>query len=690
MVAAAQRCLLRRFYFSRARRPVGSRIRASRKPVSPDGRAGNTAKPLQKDRRTGASSSNLAGGDSAPDGSRRKWPRRPSRFRAQLLDLSPQPMEMHPFRRSLLIIPMLAGAILLPCRAQAPAGPRPAASDAAKALDALFTQEWERGLREDPERASEIGDTRYNDRWTDRSLAATLAREAEDRAALERLHAIDRASLTADQQLNYDTFDWILQRAVERQRFREYLRPLDQHNGAQLANGITEVMPFRAAADYRNYLSRLAALPARIDQEIALMNEGLAAGNTPPRVLIERVPAQIARQIVVDPERSPCYQPFLRMSEGISSEERAALQAQAQATIRDRVVPAFRKLQDYVGSRYLPRARPTIAASDLPDGPAYYAFLVRDQTTTDLGVDEIHETGLREVARLRKAIEAVQAQVGFPGTLPQFFAYLRSDPKFFHKNPQELLEAYRALAKRIDPELVRIARIIPRLPYGVREIPANAAPDTTTAYYQPGAADGTRPGYYYVNLYKPESRPTWEMMPLTLHEAVPGHHFQFARALELPEAPMFRKTAYFIGYSEGWGLYAEQLGYDMGLYDDPYDRLGQLNYEMWRAVRLVVDTGIHAKGWSRERAIAYFKENAAKTDLDIVNEIDRYIGNPAQALGYKIGQMKISELRARAQRALGPRFDLRDFDDAVLAVGSVPLTTLETHVDRWIRERAAN
>jgi uncharacterized protein (DUF885 family) len=284
-------------------------------------------------------------------------------------------------------------------------------------------------------------------------------------------------------------------------------------------------------------------------------------------------------------------------------------------------------------------------------------------------------------------MEKVKTQAGFTGSMDEFFTFLRTDPRFFKRTPAELLAAYQAVAKRIDPELVKISKTIPRLPYGVRAIPENIAPDTTTAYYQGAAADGTRPGYYYVNLYKPETRPTWEMMALSLHEAVPGHHFQFARALELQELPMFRKTAYFVSYGEGWALYAEQLGYDMGLYDDPYERFGQLTYEMWRAVRLVVDTGMHAFGWSRERAIDYFKAHTAKTEQDIVNEIDRYIGDPGQALAYKIGQMKISALRAKSERELGTRFDLREFNDAVLATGSVPLAALEKRMDAWLLER---
>ena len=310
-------------------------------------------------------------------------------------------------------------------------------------------------------------------------------------------------------------------------------------------------------------------------------------------------------------------------------------------------------------------------------------------TTTDLSAQAIHDIGLAEVARLRVALEAVKTETGFKGSLAEFYDFMRSEPRFFAKTPAELFLRYQGVAKRIDPELVKISKVIPRLPYGVRAIPDNIAPDTTTAYYQGGAADGTRAGYYYVNLYKPETRPLWEMMALSLHEAVPGHHFQFARALELPAMPMFRKTAYFVAYGEGWALYAEQLGYDMGLYDDPYDRFGQLTYEMWRAVRLVVDTGMHVFGWSREKAIAYFRQHAAKTEQDIVNEIDRYIAWPGQALAYKIGQIRISALREKATRELGATFDLRDFNDEVLATGSVPLAVLEQRIGRWIASRKA-
>jgi uncharacterized protein (DUF885 family) len=577
------------------------------------------------------------------------------------------------------LVPVVAAAAVF---FTASVGAQPA--DATKALNQLFADEWERGLVESPESASANGDKRFNDRWSDNSPAAIAKREGEERAALEKLHAIDRKVLSSANQLNYDTFDWELQHSVERQKFHEYLQPVSHQGGVQTADGLAEVLPFASTRDYQDWLKRMDAVPTLVQQSIALMREGVKAGNMPPKVLMQRVPAQIAAQVVNDPTKSPFYRPFLKFDDAIPVADRPALQAQAQRIIRERIVPAYRQLATYFNGEYLPKARSSIAAADLPDGKAYYDFLARYYTTTDLTAAQIHAIGLKEVARIGAEMEKLKNTTGFKGSMPEFFTYLRSDPRFFEKTPEALLTHYRALAKRIDPELVKVFKIIPRQPYGVRPIPDNIAPDTTTAYYQQGASDGSRPGYYYVNLYKPEVRPTWEMMPLSLHESVPGHHFQFARGLELPDAPMFRKTAYFVAYGEGWGLYAEQLGYDMGLYDDPYDRFGQLTYEMWRAVRLVVDTGMHSMGWSREKAIAYFKANAAKTDQDIVNEVDRYIGTPGQALAYKIGQMKISELRAKAKRELGPKFDLREYNDAVLETGSVPLDALERHIDAWI------
>jgi uncharacterized protein (DUF885 family) len=581
--------------------------------------------------------------------------------------------------RTLATAAALVVAFIAPAQAQS--------NDAAKALHQLFDEEWERGLRENPVNASYQGDKRYNDRWSDASLAAIEASQAADRKALERIRAIDRTALAPADQLNYDTFLWLQEKAVERQEFRTYLQPISHQGGVQTLDGIAEILPFATTKDYRDWLKRMDAIPVVVEQTIALMREGVKAGSMPPKVLMQRVPRQIAAQIVEDPTQSPFYGAFQKFRDGVPQSDRAALQAEAQRIIRDRIVPAYRALQTYFNNEYLPKTRESIAAADLPDGKAYYDYLAGYYTTTTLTADEIHSIGLKEVARIRAQMEKIRQEVGFKGSMGDFFTFLRTDPRFFEKTPQALLTHYRDVAKRIDPELVKVFRTIPRQPYGVRPIPDTVAPDTTTAYYQPGAADSSRAGFYYVNLYKPETRPTWEMVPLSLHESVPGHHFQFARSLELPDAPMFRRTAYFVAYSEGWGLYAEQLGFDMGLYDDPYDRMGQLAYEMWRAVRLVVDTGMHAKGWSREKAIAFFKENSPKTDQDIVNEIDRYIGDPGQALAYKIGQLKISELRARAKERLGERFDVREFNDEVLATGSVPLQALERHIDAWIASK---
>ncbi|MEG3191183.1 DUF885 domain-containing protein [Lysobacter sp. D1-1-M9] len=592
--------------------------------------------------------------------------------------------------RSLLLTVAIATALsATPALAHSERAPATAVAPASQALHQLFQEEWERGLRESPETASYRGDKRYNDRWTDLSLDALRARQAADRAVLQRLRAIDRDALTAQDQLSFDVFVWQLERSVQRQKYNEWQRPLNQRGGVQNAEGIAEVLPFSDAEDYRDWLARLEGVPTMVEQTTALMREGLEAGNTPPQVLMQRVTGQIDAQIVEDPAQSPFYKPFTDMPESIPASERDALQTQARAVIAEHVVPAYRDFAVFFEDDYLPGSRQTIAAADLPDGAEYYDFLAGHFTTTDLTADEIHQIGLGEVARIRAEMEQVKAEVGFDGSLNEFFEHLRTAPEFFYETPEELLEAYQAMSKRIDPELVKISRMIPRLPYGVRAIPDNIAPDTTTAYYQPGAVDGSRAGYYYVNLYKPEVRPKWEMMALSLHEAVPGHHFQFARGMELPDVPMFRRVGYFTAYGEGWGLYAERLGYDMGLYDDPFDRMGQLAYDMWRAVRLVVDTGMHSKGWSRQQAIDYFMANAPKTEQDVVNEIDRYIGWPGQALAYKVGQLKISELRELASRELGEDFDLRAFNDAVLVTGSVPLQTLETHMRAWIAARKA-
>jgi uncharacterized protein (DUF885 family) len=380
---------------------------------------------------------------------------------------------------------LLATAGSVPVQAQMTTGSTPGATAAARVLEALFADEWERGLRDYPERATEFGDPRYNDRWTDLSAAAIAARETSDRSALERLHAIDRAALTPEQQLNYDTFEWLLQRVVERQRFREYLRPIDHKKGAQLDDGVAEIMSFGASADYRNYLGRMAALPVVIDQQMALMSEGMKTGNTPPRVLIDRVPAQIARQIVDDPVASPFYRPFKKFADAVSAADRAELQAQAQATIRDRLVPAFRKLQQFVNEAYLPATRKSIAATDLPDGKAYYDFLIRFQTTTNLGVDQIHETGLKEVARLRSAMEKVKDELGFKGSLADFFTYLRNDPKFFCKTPEELLNTYRATAKRIGSASSSTFRASPMACARFQQRPRPTPPRPTTSPERP-------------------------------------------------------------------------------------------------------------------------------------------------------------------------------------------------------------
>ncbi|MGI9086377.1 MAG: DUF885 domain-containing protein [Chthoniobacterales bacterium] len=571
---------------------------------------------------------------------------------------------------------------LLSPLAAAPA-PKPNA-EAGKALHSFFDSEWDYTMEQNPTWASSLGDRRWNDRWEDLSMAAIEKREAHTREALARFQKIDRTKLSIADQLNYALFLKDLQEEVAGFKFREYLLPINQRGGIQTTDELGDRLRFQTVKDYDDWIARLKALPTAMEQTIALMREGAKAKIIWPRIVLERVPNQLDKQIVEKPEESPFFKPLTKFPSEFSTAERDRLTKAASEAIRADVVPAFRKLKDYFVGEYLAAAFDQVGVWQMPNGREYYTYLAQKFTTTDLTPEQIHAKGLSEVARIHAEMETILQQVGFTGSLQEFFTKLRTDPQFYYKTPEELLEAYRALAKTIDPNLVKVFKTLPRTPYGVLPIPDKIAPDTTTAYYSQPAPDGSRAGTYYVNLYKPETRPKWEMPALTLHESVPGHHLQIALAQELGEIPKFRRFGFYTAFVEGWGLYAESLGEEMGMYQDPYAKFGQLTYEMWRAVRLVVDTGMHFMQWDRQKAIDYFMANAAKSENDIVNEIDRYISMPGQALAYKIGELKIKELRARAKDSLGEKFDVREFHDIVLLSGAVPLDVLEGNVDTWI------
>jgi uncharacterized protein (DUF885 family) len=551
-------------------------------------------------------------------------------------------------------------------------------------LHALFDVEWERGLRENPVGATYIGDHRFDDRWPDLSPAARLASHEADKAVIAALDRIDPAQLSVEDRLNRDLFRRQYSTEIDSYEYGEQYTPISQRSGLASIHRMADVVVFKGVRDYEQWLARIGSIDTLVDQHIALMREGVQRGLVPPKVILQRVPPQLDQQIVPDPTLSPFYGAFAKMPDSIPAAEQARLQAAARDAITKKVVPSYARLKQYIVDDYLPQARESVGLWDTPKGAERYADLARFYTTTNLTPDEIHEIGLEEVARIRGEMQRVIAKTGFKGSFDEFLTYLRTDPKFRYTDPKQLLQAYEAMAKRVDPMLPQYFGKLPRMPYGVRPIAEQVAPDTTTAYYQGPAMDGTRAGYYYVNLYKPEERPKYEIPVLTIHEAVPGHHLQISLAQELGELPKFRRNFEATAFVEGWALYSESLGEEMGFYDDPYDKFGQLTYEMWRAVRLVVDTGLHHKKWSRQQAIDYFKANAAKTELDIINETDRYIGNPGQALAYKIGELKIKQLRREATKQLGERFDIRGFHDVVLGSGAIPLDVLEANVRRWI------
>jgi uncharacterized protein (DUF885 family) len=573
-------------------------------------------------------------------------------------------------------------------------------SSAPSSFRAFLDDDWKYWIAQYPETATLLGYPGHDDKWTDYSPPAIAAREAHLRGVLAKLKGINRGSLAAGDQLDYDLYLDIISTAVDGLKFgydalpvkgvipRDLRMPINQMEGLQQdVLRVFSSMPARTTAEYERIITRLRTLPGLIDQTIALMRAGMAHGATPPRITMRDVAGQVAGQIVDKPLESPLLGAFVKFGSAVPAGDRDRLTRAAADAYEKEARPAFERLRTFIADTYLPACRENVSASALPEGAAMYVHNVRWHVTTGATPKEIHAIGLAEVKRIRGEMDEVMKRAGFTGGYDKFKQFLRTDPRFYYTDAESLLTGYRDIAKRADPELARLFGVLPRNSYGVVKMAEAVAPSQTTAYYEPGSLAAGRPGNMHANTYKLEARPKWEMEALTLHEAVPGHHLQIALAQELVGLPEFRKNSSYTAFVEGWALYSESLGETMGFYTDPYAKFGQLTYDMWRAVRLVVDTGLHSMGWTRQQAIDFFAENAAKTLQDITVEVDRYIVWPGQALGYKMGQLKIRELRTKAEQRLGPKFDVRGFHDLILGQGALPMDTLEARVEAWTQRQ---
>ena len=549
---------------------------------------------------------------------------------------------------------------------------------------------WAATLKDSPLFATQVGVTTYDRDIGPLSLAEFDRQAAQSAAFLKRLEAIPAQSLPASEQANRAILKRQLEDAIESNRYgqRQLLYSTLGSYHDFLA-GMSESMPFRSARDYENYLARLELVPDRMKSYGEISVKAAREGYVQPCVTMTNFASTITGNITPDVAQSRFYAPFVaQRPETIAAPQWAELQSRAKAVITTKVNPSYQAFADLYDRELKAKCRQTVGVSAMPQGPEYYAFQVRQQTTTNLTPDAIHQIGLREVARIRAEMEEVAKKAGF-ASREAMIADMRSNPKWFTKTPEELLEATALMAKTIDGKMPSLFGRLARLPYGIRPMAAATAPGDTTARYQPGSPDSGLAGFYLVNTTKLDQRPLWEIPALTVHEAVPGHHMQIALQQELEMPDWRRNTAFFTAFVEGWGLYSERLGIEMGLYDTPQKDMGRLGYEMWRATRLVVDTGIHSKGWTKEQAVAFMKDNTTLTDANIDAEVNRYISNPGQALAYKLGELKIRELRSRAEQTLGPKFDLRRFHDAVLGQGSVPLDTLEAQINAWIAAEQA-
>ncbi len=548
-------------------------------------------------------------------------------------------------------------------------------------FNSLLNSEWERMIADNPVYASSMGDLTNNTKWSDTSIEKIYSNHQIQLQVLNQLEEFETKNFTEENQVNYLLFKKQYENSIEAHSFKKFLMPFSHRGGIQLEHETTSIIPLRNKQNFLDWIERLSKINTLIDDAIEKARIGIDQGIVPPRFLMEKVYKQIALQVFVEPKDSPFYRVFENINNEIDSSEE--IQLKALDVIKTKVIPAYARLHTFFKEDYLPACRTSIGIKEIKNGKEYYEFLAKKFTTTNLTPLKIHEIGLAEVDRIREEMEAVIKEVKWDGSFKAFLDDLRTNPKFYYDTSEDLFEAYLATSKRIDPELVKLFKVLPSMPYGLKPIPMESAPDTTTAYYQRPAADGSRAGYYFVNLYRPEVRPKYEIEVLSVHEAMPGHHLQIALAMEL-DLPNFRKYGGITAYVEGWGLYSERLGYDLGLYQDPYSKFGQLTYDMWRAIRLVVDTGMHYFDWSRQDAINYFLNNSAKTKQDVLNEVDRYINWPGQALAYKIGQLKILELKANAELAFGDNFDIKDFHHEILKRGALPLDTLEKYINEWI------
>jgi uncharacterized protein (DUF885 family) len=562
--------------------------------------------------------------------------------------------------------------------------------DAASRFHDLLAREWEWRLQENPLLATAVGRNEYNHLLPNLAVPEMVRRAEMTESFQAELATIDRADLAGEDVVSYAMFERQLSDRLVDYELGEYQMPFNADSGFHTGFArLAQEVPLQTVKDYENYLARLAAWPRYVTQQIALMRLGLARGMTVPRAVLDGYEGTISAHVLDDPTKSVFWPPFERFPVGVPPPERERLVREGKEAILTGAVTGYRAFLDFYLNEYLPKARTTIAASDLPNGAAYYAHQVRQYTTLDLGPEEIHRIGLAEVERIRREMEEVIRQVGFTGDFAAFLQHLRTEPRFYARSPEELLKQAAWIVKRMDGKLPALFGRLPRLPYTVEPVPDHLAPKYTSGRYVEPPVGGTQPGIYWVNTFKLESRPLYNLEALSLHEAVPGHHLQNAIARELSGLPEFRRYAYLSAFGEGWGLYSEWLGQEAGFYTDPYSNFGRLTYEMWRACRLVVDTGLHAMGWSRQQAIDYLASRTALPLHEVGTETDRYISWPGQALSYKMGEIKIRELRRRAEAALGSRFDVREFHDVVLGSGSVPLTVLEENVERYLAGKAA-